>query len=86
MLLDAYRRKRFILLLDGVDEAPHQLQNVLQQYITEKLANEGHRFVVTSRPEAVLKWSRDALFVVRNRFAVLDLEPYTAAQQEEVLR
>lgn len=78
MLLDAYRRRRLLIILDGIDEAP-ELRCMIETFLAENLARNGHRFVATTRPEAV----RSGLY--RHRFVVLDLAPYAEDQQRAVL-
>ena len=78
MLLKAFDQREVLVVLDGVDEAA-DLSRVIEQFILEKLVDEGHRVMVTSRYEGV----RLDLF---EDFVVLDLRPLGVQQQQDVIQ
>lgn len=86
MLLDAYHSKRLLLLLDGLDEAPH-LANLLREFVLTSLVAGSHRFLLTGRPEGFDAVFGDAHSLDRGSFgfAVLSLKPYSEEQQKRVL-
>lgn len=51
-LLDAYHSDRLVLVLDGLDEAP-ELIPTIAQLIESTILLRRHRFLATSRPEAL---------------------------------
>lgn len=89
MLIDAYRSKRLLLLLDGLDEAV-ELAAMLTHFVMNSLIPGGHRVLLTSRPEGVSaeleSYFRDQLNVGMHKLAVLNLKPYSAEQQRRVLK
>jgi hypothetical protein len=78
VLLDAFRRRHLLVVLDGVDEAA-DLSSLIEKFVFDQLVDEGHRVVVTSRYEGVRLDERYTDFVV------MDLNPLSEEQQRKVI-
>ena len=74
----AYHSKRLLLILDGLDEAPH-LKGLIKSFVLTSLVAGSHRVLLTSRKEGV-----DA-DLEGFGFTVLSLKAYSEAQQKKVL-
>jgi hypothetical protein len=48
MLLEAYRAKRLVLIMDGLDEAP-DLREQIESFVLSTLVPDQIRFLLTSR-------------------------------------
>jgi hypothetical protein len=79
MMLDAYHSKRLLLILDGLDEAPH-LKDPIKDFVLGSLVAGSHRVLLTSRPEGV------DIDLSGYGFVVLNLATYSAEQQRNVLK
>ena len=79
MLQQAIRLKAGILLIDGVDEAAG-LRQMIEDLVHLHLVPQGHKVVVTSRPEGV------RLPLYRKHFVVLNLKPLTDEQQSAMIK
>ena len=79
MLWDAFRSRRMLLILDGIDEAA-DLRVELQHFIQQSLLPHQHRFITTSRPEGLTESLTSAHGLV-----VLDLKRLTEEQQRIVV-
>ena len=79
MLQQAIRLKGAILLIDGVDEAAG-LRQTIEDLVHLHLVPQGHKVVVTSRPEGV------RLPLYRKHFVVLNLKPLTDEQQRQMIQ
>ena len=79
LLLDAYRSQRLLLILDGLDEAV-ELKNDLASFIIEHLIPNGHRCLVTSRPEGTAGTDLE-----EHGPPLLDLKKLRPDQQRKVL-
>ena len=79
MLQQAIRLKAGILLIDGVDEAAG-LRQTIEDLVHLHLVPQGHKVVVTSRPEGV------RLPLYRKHFVVLNLKPLTDEQQSAMIQ
>ena len=79
MLLQAYRMRCLVILIDGVDEAAG-LRNLVEAFVHYELVPSGNRLVVTSRPEGV------DLEDYKHRFIVMDLLKLTDQQQRAVIQ
>ncbi len=79
VLLDAFRRRQLLVVLDGVDEAA-DLSQMIEVFIFDQLIEQGHRVLVTSRYEGVQLDERYRDFVV------MDLSPLSEDQQRDITR
>ena len=75
VLLDAFRRRQLLVVLDGVDEAA-DLSQMIEVFIFDQLIEQGHRVLVTSRYEGVQLDERYRDFVV------MDLSPPAKTSKE----
>lgn len=79
MLWDAFKSRRMLLILDGIDEAV-DLREIVTDFILELLLPHSHRFIATSRPTGITSHLRSAHGLV-----VLDLKRLTEEQQRGVV-
>ena len=80
-LLQAYRMKTLVILVDGVDEAA-DLRDVLVDMLFSQLYASGQCLVVTTRPEGL---SPEAFERFKGRFLILDLDPLSDEQQHKIV-
>jgi hypothetical protein len=80
VLLQAFRMKKLILVIDGMDEAAGQTE-LIENFIFNELVCHRHRFVVTSRPEGV----KDERVYEKSFFVVLNLNPLTVEDQDRII-
>ncbi|KAK3282617.1 hypothetical protein CYMTET_9653 [Cymbomonas tetramitiformis] len=80
MLMQALQMRRVLVLIDGLDEAG-PARPVIFEFIRHHLVAEGHRVVITCRPEA-LDFAQAASIVD----VALNILPLNRAQQEVIVR
>jgi hypothetical protein len=83
LLLQLYRARSLLVMVDGIDEASDLKAPVVDLVITQ-LAEGGHHFVVTTRPSGVDKQAVNKFKQVKS--LVLDLQPLSQEQQQKVLQ
>ena len=77
-ILQAFRMRTLIVIIDGVDEAAG-LSTVIEDYAIQELCQSGCRLIMTSRPEGV----REELYA--DRFVVMTLKELNQEQINHVL-